>query len=277
MHEGQVAVITGAGSGIGRALAQALDSRGAELVLSDINDAGLNETAKLLRRKPTLQVVDVSKRAEVEALAAQVKDRFGRVDLVINNAGVTVHDTVVDASYEDFEWVMGINFWGVVYGTKSFLPMMLAQRSGVVVNISSIFGIVGWPLQGLYNASKFAVRGFTEVLWRELEGTGVRAMTVHPGGIKTNIVSSMRFRRGQGAEASRESTLRLFDKMARTTPEQCAEVILNGVESKARRVLVGQDAVMLDRLQRTLPSDYPAALGLFEKRAAARRKKRQGR
>jgi NAD(P)-dependent dehydrogenase (short-subunit alcohol dehydrogenase family) len=276
MKQGQVAVITGAGSGIGRALAQALDARGAQLVLADVNVEGLEETAKALSRPPKTQVVDVSDRAQVENLAAFTQTTFGRADLVINNAGVTVHDTIEQVSYEDFEWVMRINFWGVVYGTKAFLPGMLAQRSGVIANVSSIFGIVGWPLQGVYNASKFAVRGFTEVLWRELEGTGVRAVSVHPGGIKTNIVRSMRFRRGLGPTANRDTTVRLFDKMARTTPEACAATILKGIDKGNRRVLIGRDAVMMDRLQRASPTGYPDALAFLERRVEARRKKKQG-
>ncbi len=274
MKAGQVAVITGAGSGIGRALAQLLDSRGCELVLADVDAGGLDETQTSLRRKAMLQRLDVSKRDQVEALAASVEKKQGRIDLVVNNAGVTVHDTVEHVSYEDFEWVMNINFWGVVYGTKAFLPAMLKQRSGVIANVSSIFGIVGWPHQGVYNASKFAVRGFTEVLWRELKGTGVRAVSIHPGGIKTNIVRSMRFRRGANEGQSHDSTTRLFDKMARTTPDQCAEIIVGGLERGDKRILVGADAVMLDRLQRTSPTGYPSVIEYFEKRVEARHAKK---
>ncbi|MDX2013885.1 MAG: SDR family oxidoreductase [Myxococcaceae bacterium] len=275
MKPGQVAVITGAGSGIGRALALALDGRGASLVLADVSAEGLDETAKLLSRAPKTRIVDVSQRAQVEALAAFTQESFGRVDLVVNNAGVTVHDTVEHVSYEDFEWVMGVNFWGVVYGTKAFLPLMKAQGSGIIANVSSIFGIVGWPLQGVYNASKFAVRGFTEVLWRELKGTGVRAVSIHPGGIKTNIVRSMRFRRGVGPTANHDTTVRLFEKMARTTPAQCAATILKGLDKGDRRILIGTDAVTLDRLQRASPTGYPDAIEFFEKRVEARRAKKQ--
>jgi NAD(P)-dependent dehydrogenase (short-subunit alcohol dehydrogenase family) len=272
---GQVAVITGAGSGIGRALAQLLDSRGWELVLADVNVEGLNETQASLQRKATSQTLDISKREQVEALAAAVEKIHGRVDLVVNNAGVTVQDTVADVSYEDFEWVMNINFWGVVYGTKAFLPAMLRQKSGVIANVSSVFGIVGWPLQGVYNASKFAVRGFTEVLWRELKGTGVRAVTIHPGGIKTNIVRSMRFRRGATEDESHATAMQRFEKLARTTPARCAEIIVEGINRGDKRILVGADAVMLDRLQRTSPTGYPSVLEFLEKRVEARRGKRR--
>jgi NAD(P)-dependent dehydrogenase (short-subunit alcohol dehydrogenase family) len=276
MKAGQVAVITGAGSGIGRALAVALDARECSLVLADIQESGLAETQALLKRPALTRHLDVSKRVEVENLASETMARHGRVDLVVNNAGVTVHDTIVDVDYEDFEWVMNINFWGVVYGTKTFLPLMLKQRSGVIANVSSIFGIVGWPLQGVYNASKFAVRGFTEVLWRELEGTGVRAVSIHPGGIKTNIVKSMRFRRGLGPTASHDSTVRLFDAMARTTPERCADTILSGIDRGDKRILIGRDATMLDRLQRAAPTKYPEALEFLERRMAKRQRTAEG-
>lgn len=275
MKAGQVAVVTGAGSGIGRALAQALDGRGAELVLVDVNAEGLDETAATLKKKPTLERVDVSKREQVEALAAKVKAAHGRVDLVINNAGVTVYDTITDVSYEDFEWVMNVNFWGVVYGTKAFLPAMIAQGSGVIANVSSVFGIVGWPLQATYNASKFAVRGFTEVLWRELKGTGVRAVSIHPGGIKTNIARSMRFRRGKGIAQSHATMVRIFERMAKTTPEQCAATILEGLDKGDKRILIGKDAVMLDRLQRASPTGYPSVLEYFEERMEKKRAKRR--
>ncbi|MBL8922585.1 MAG: SDR family oxidoreductase [Myxococcaceae bacterium] len=273
MTDGQVAVITGAGSGIGRALAQQLGARGATLVLVDVNREGLTETAGSLERPCQLEVVDVSKRDQVEALAAKVLEAHGRVDLLVNNAGVTVHDTVMHVSYEDLEWVMNVNFWGVVYGTKAFLPHMVERRSGVIANVSSVFGIVGWPFQAAYNASKFAVRGFTEVLWRELDGTGVRAVTVHPGGIKTNIVRSMRFRRGAGLGKSHASMVRVFDAVAQTTPEVCAATILRGLERGDRRILIGRDATFLDTLQRVLPTRYSTVLDYFERRAAAKRAK----
>lgn len=275
MKAGQVAVITGAGSGIGRALAKKLDSQGLSLVLADVNAQGLDETAATLSKKPTIEIVDVSKRDQVEAMATRAQQQHGHVDLVINNAGVTVHDTVAEVSYEDFEWVMNINFWGVVYGTKAFLPAMLRQRSGVIANVSSVFGITAWPMQSVYNSSKFAVRGFTETLWRELKGTGVSAVSIHPGGIKTNIVRSMRFRRGSSTQANHALMTRIFDKMAATTAEDCAETIVRGIDKGDKRVLIGKDAIMLDRLQRTSPTGYPAVLEFFEQRQEAKRAKRR--
>jgi NADP-dependent 3-hydroxy acid dehydrogenase YdfG len=276
MKPGDVAVITGAGSGIGRALAQALDRQGTTLVLADVNADGLDETNRSLSRKATLETVDVSKRDQVEALARRAEAAHGKVDLVVNNAGVTVHDTAAEVSWEDFEWVMNINFWGVVYGTRTFLPGMLQRRAGVIANVSSLFGLIAWPLQAPYNASKFAVRGYTEVLWRELKGTGVRAVSIHPGGIKTNIVRNMRFRRGFTPGMSHATTNRVFDHMAKTTPEQAAATIISGLEAGERRILIGKDAVMMDRLQRASPTGYPAILEYFEERAAAKRKKRSG-
>lgn len=255
-----VAVVTGAGSGIGRALARRLDSQDYALVLCDINEAGLEGTAHALKRPHRREVLDVSKRAQVEAMAERALKEHGHVDLVINNAGVAVDAPLAEVSYEDFEWLFGINFWGVVYGTKAFLPSMLARGAGTIVNVSSIFGIVAWPNQGTYNAAKFAVRGFTEALWHELEGTGVHAVSVHPGGIKTNIAKNARVRHAKDAKRTAERVSREFDKMARTTPEQAADVILRGVADQKRRVLIGTDALALQWLQRLAPDGYPALL-----------------
>ena len=255
-----VAVVTGAGSGIGRALAQRLDSQDYTLVLCDINEAGLEGTAHPLKRRHRREVLDVSKREQVEAMAQRALEAHGHVDLVINNAGVAVDAPLAEVTYEDFEWLFGINFWGVVYGTKAFLPSMLARGAGTIVNVSSIFGIVAWPNQGTYNAAKFAVRGFTEALWHELEGTGVHAVSVHPGGIKTNIAKSARVRHVKDTKRDGARVAREFDKMARTTPEQAADVILRGVHDKRRRVLIGTDALALQWLQRLAPDGYPGLL-----------------
>jgi NAD(P)-dependent dehydrogenase (short-subunit alcohol dehydrogenase family) len=264
---GKVAVVTGAASGIGRSLAQRFDREGYSVAIVDVNEIGLHETAKLLSRPALVDVVDVSKRDRVEAFAARVLAEHGHVDVVVNNAGVTVMDSLVDVSYEDFEWLFGINFWGVVYGTKAFLPSMIARGTGTVVNISSIFGIVAWTHQGPYNAAKFAVRGFTEALWQELEGTGVRAMTVHPGGIKTNIARNGRFRRTENRALTHETMSSEFDRVARTTPNKAASVIYRGIVAGERRVLVGVDAKVLALLQRVLPVGYASVLKRLESRA----------
>jgi butyryl-CoA dehydrogenase len=258
-----VAVVTGASSGIGRALARQLDAEAYSLVLCDVNEAGLRETQALLKNGSQRVTLDVSKRKDIEAMAADVLARHGRIDLVINNAGVTVDAPLAEVSYEDFEWLFGINFWGVVYGTKAFLPTMLQQKSGTIVNISSIFGIIAHPGQGTYNAAKFAVRGFTEALWRELDGTGVHAVCVHPGGVKTNIVRGARVPRSSEVKADMVSR---FDKLAATTPEKAAEIIMRGVHDKKRRVMVGLDSQVMQLAQRVLPETYPDLFDFIEKR-----------
>ena len=196
---GKVAVITGAGSGIGRALAQLLAEEGCDLALADINEANLQRTADELSRhgrRISCHTLDVADRAAVYAFADDVLNQHGSAYLIINNAGVAVSQRIAELSYSDFEWIMGINFWGVVHGTKAFLPHLLQNNAGHIVNVSSIFGIISMPSQGAYNASKFAVRGFTEALRQELCSSKVVACCVHPGGIKTNIARAARFYQG---------------------------------------------------------------------------------
>lgn len=259
--KGKVAVVTGAGSGIGRALAQLLASKGCTLAIADINEAGLNETATSLPTPALVQKLDVADRAAVYAFAQRVKSELGTAHVVINNAGVAVSQTVENLSYEDFEWIMGINFWGVVYGTKAFLPMLTAQNDGVIVNLSSVFGIIAVPTQGSYNAAKFAVRGFTEALRHELEGTGVSAICVHPGGIKTNIAATSRFYVDPAGLSNRETAAAGFAKMARTTPAQAAQTIVDGIERGSKRVLIGSDARLVDIIQRLMPVNYWKPMG----------------
>lgn len=258
----KVAAITGAGSGIGRALAVELARRGCLLALSDINEIGLAETAEQARAaggRVTTQRVDVADRAAVYAWADAVAREHGRVNLIFNNAGVALGATVEGARDEDFEWLMDINFWGVVHGTRAFLPHLKASGEGHVVNISSVFGLIGVPSQSAYNASKFAVRGFTESLRQELDvmRCGVSSTSVHPGGIKTNIA---RAARTDGSIASlgldpSQATDRFAQNFI-TTPEAAAKTILRAVERDRRRVLVGPDAYVIDALQRLLPSLY---------------------
>ncbi len=194
---GRVAAITGAGSGIGRALADALARRGAHLALSDIDDVGLAETVARCEGfgvKVTAQHLDVADRDSVYAWAERVVSDHGRVNLIINNAGVALGSTVESMSYGDFEWLMNINFWGVVYGSKAFLPYLKLSGEGHIVNVSSVFGLISVPSQSAYNAAKFAVRGFSDSLGMELEieGANVSVTTVHPGGVKTNIARNAR-------------------------------------------------------------------------------------
>ena len=255
----KICVVTGAGSGIGRALAMKLADAGAKLAISDVNQETLDETVGLLplsEKDVLAMIVDVSVKEQMQAFADAVEDKFGGTDLVINNAGVTIAQTVEETSYEDFEWLMGINFWGVVHGTKLFLPMLKRSSDAAVVNISSVFGLVGIPTQGAYNASKFAVKGYTEALRLELKSTNVTPITVHPGGIKTNIAKSARFYRGAGKGQNHQSMVAMFDKLTFTTPDKAADTILNGVKRKQLKVLIGKDAYLFDWASRWLPGSY---------------------
>jgi NAD(P)-dependent dehydrogenase (short-subunit alcohol dehydrogenase family) len=269
---GRTAVVTGAGSGIGRALAVQLAEAGARLALCDISEEGLAKTVGLLpeRTEVFTGVVDVADRARVHAFGEEVLERFSTVDLVINNAGVDVSNTIVGTSYDDLDWIMDINFWGVVHGTKAFLPSLVARDAGTIVNISSVFGLVGWPNHGSYCASKFAVRGFTESLRHELRGTGVTAITVHPGGVRTNIVRSSRFTIADDGGHDKEKMAKDFERFVRTTPEQAAATILKAVREGDERCLIGPDARFLSGLQRLLPKRYRAVLAAGEKLARRR-------
>lgn len=257
-----VAAITGAGSGIGQALALNLAAQGAHLAISDINQAGLDATLDLLKDsgvKVTSQILDVSKKEDVAAWAQKVQADHGKVNLIFNNAGVALGATVEGATYEEYEWMMSINFWGVVYGTKEFLPLIKQAGEGCVINISSIFGITAQPSQSAYNAAKFAVRGFTESLRQELDiqGGNVTALCVHPGGIKTNIANSARQSdslKSLGLDPKKGTEK--FNKMLRKPPSEAASDILDAVKKNKRRVLVGNDAKAMDALQRILPTGY---------------------
>ena len=263
---GKTVVITGAGSGLGRGLAKLLAGKGAALALVDLSEDNLTETAGMLSDK-ALNVrcypLDVSDKDAVYALADKVYGDFGRIDVVINNAGVALSETVEDMSYDDFEWVMDINFWGVVYGTKAFLPYLKRSREAYIVNISSIFGLISLPTQAAYNASKFAVKGFTEALRLELKGTTVNPICVHPGGIKTNIAKSARFYKSMDGTLDRDEAMNLFEKFTWTTPDKAAETIVNGIVKNNKRVLIGPDARVVDWFQRILPDGYDRILGLF--------------
>jgi butyryl-CoA dehydrogenase len=255
MSETKVAVISGAGSGIGRALAQLLAGRGFKLALNDWNAAALEETKKSVDVEVEAHAFDVSKREPWVTFRDAVLARFGRVDWVVNNAGVDLAESINDVSYDDFEWIMGINFWGVVHGTKAFLPTLLKQKSGAVVNISSVLGLVGYQMHGTYCSAKFAVRGFTESLRYELRGSGVLSACVHPGGIKTNIVRNSRFRADVG-DINHDEAVNFFASIARTTPDEAARTIADGVEAGRCRILIGADAVAIDTAQRLMPVSY---------------------
>jgi short-subunit dehydrogenase len=271
---GKVAAITGAGSGIGRALSISLARERCDLALSDIDTDGLEETARLAASfggRVTTQKVDVADRDAVHSWADQAAREHARVNLVFNNAGVALGSTLEGVSYEDFEWIMNINFWGVVHGTKAFLPHLRASGDGHVVNISSVFGIVAVPTQGTYNATKFAVRGFTEALRQELDLSGgpVSATCVHPGGIRTNIAKSSRISDSISAFVDVSTARDRFDKMFITSAEQAASTILGAVRRNARRVLVGRDAYVIDALSRLAPAASQRLTMAFARRVMA--------
>jgi NAD(P)-dependent dehydrogenase (short-subunit alcohol dehydrogenase family) len=256
IFSGKVAVVTGAGSGIGRALAQQLAEAGARLALSDINEAGLSETCASLpsQCEHRSYLVDVSSKEAVFNHAAEVERDFGVAHFVFNNAGATVVGTVEHLDIDEIEWQLGINLWGVIYGCKAFLPLMRRQGGGCLVNISSVFGLVGFPAQSAYNISKFGVRGLTECLWQELRGSGINAVCVHPGGIKTNIDKAGRRTRNAGAEEEKFSGA--ADAMLLTPPETVAIDVLKGIARGKRRILSGYLSQTLYWLSRLLPNHY---------------------
>ena len=258
----KVAAITGAGSGIGQQLAVLLAKQGCHLALSDVNEQGLLKTLELIKDtgvRATLDKVNVANLEEVSAWAEKVEQDHGSINMIFNNAGVALGSTVEGASYDELEWIVGINFWGVVYGTKEFLPRIKKTGDGHVVNISSLFGLTAQPTQSAYNATKFAVRGFTESLRQELdiENCGVSALCVHPGGIRTNIANAAKMNDSLRALGmSPEKSARSFNKLLRCPPEEAARQILEAVQNDKRRLLIGNDAKAIDLIQRILPTGY---------------------
>ena len=255
---GQTAVITGAGSGMGRALAQRLSGLGSPVAIFDANEDTLRETEASLSGPVLARVMDVRDRQGQLAFAAEVRDWApAPIGAVFNNAGVALSQTVADASPEDDEWLLAINFDGVVHGTRAYLPILLEQNSGTIVNTSSVFGLAGIPTQSAYCASKFAVRGFTESLRHELRGSGVRAITVHPGGVTTNIARSGKMKADpRGLGRSHDEMAAEFERLTRTTPEKAAAIIHKGVDAGKARILIGGDAYMFDYLTRLTPTHY---------------------
>lgn len=274
---GKVAAITGAASGIGRALALDLAGRGCDLALSDVNAADLQSVAEAARAHGvtvTHAVVDVADRQAVHAWADATQATFGRVNYIFNNAGVALSASINGGRYEDLDWILGINLWGVIHGTRAFLPHLIASGEGHVVNLSSVFGLVGIPSQSGYNAAKFAVRGFTDCLRIELEimNCGVSATCVHPGGIKTNIARAARKDPSVG-ELGMDPTDdgSTFEDSAFTTPEKAARIILRAVEKNKRRVMVGPDAYLFDWTARLFPGHYHRFLASVVNRLANKR------
>ena len=261
--EGKIAVVTGAGSGIGRALAQALNTAGCVLELSDVKFDSLEATREGLGRQDIdchLEQVDVADRQAMTAWVDTIASRRGHVDIVINNAGVAMGGTVEQNAIEDVEWLMGVNFWGVVYGTKLFLPLLhKSPAGGHLVNLSSVFGIIAVPTQSAYNAAKFAVRGYTEALRQEqdLAGSGLHVCCVHPGGVTTNIA---RAGRSFGSEEDHQRMADTFEEKTGTTPASAAQQILNAIEGRKPRLLIGRDAQMITLISRLFPTLYPRVL-----------------
>jgi short-subunit dehydrogenase len=276
----RVAAITGAGSGMGRSLAIQLAREGCHLALADRNAASLAETAKLAETaapqivgaplRVTTRVLDVADRAAMFDWAAETAAQHDRVNLVFNNAGVALSSTIDGMDYADLEWIVGINFWGVVHGTKAFLPHLKASGEGHIVNTSSVFGLFAQPGMSGYNATKFAVRGFTEALRQELDlmKCGVSATCVHPGGIRTSIAQSSRIASNMVGFMieSEQQGKDDFEKFFITTADEAARTILDGVRKNKRRVLIGRDARAADWLARTLPAAYQALVVMQTRR-----------
>jgi len=255
---GKTAAISGAGDGIGRALSQRLNAAGCHLWLSDINPETLAETCALLddaRGRVTSQAVACGQRDALFSWAEAVSADTGSLDALFNNAGVGYGARFADSSEANFEWLIDINFWGVVHATRAFLPLLNQAERGHLVNLSSIFGMVGIPTQSAYNAAKFAVRGFSESLQAEYMNSNLFVSSVHPGGVQTNIARSARTD-GAGNMADADKRDQQFRRLAKTTPERAAEIILNGTARGKRRIMVGWDAWLILQLTKILPTRY---------------------
>lgn len=251
-----MAVITGAGSGIGRALALALAQEGCALAIDDVDRYGVNETAELIAAKEgrvSCHSFDVGKRDQVNQFACEVINEHGHADILINNASVVIADTLEDITYADFHWLMEINFWGVVHNTKAFLPVLKERPEAHIVNISSIDGVLATPNNGPYCAAKFAVTGLTETLSQELHGTNVKVSCVLPGGVKTNIHRNCRFFKTANPALCHEDTIECFERMSALSSDEAAQIIVRGVKKNKSRILVGRDARLIDLMKRLMP------------------------
>jgi short-subunit dehydrogenase len=260
--KGGVALITGAGSGIGAALAQALAKRGCNLALADIDPEGLATTAAAAQSfgvDVSMRVLDVADAQAAAALPADIQARHGRLTILVNNAGVALGGTFEQITLEDFEWLININFWGVVRLTKAFLPLLRREPQGAIVNISSLFGIIAPPGQTAYCASKFAVRGFSESLRHELAQSPIAVTVVHPGGIATAIAKNARRPQPVSPDEA-QSQLKRIEKMLTLSPDIAATRIVEGIERRSPRVLIGRDAKVAEFIQRLFPASYAQIL-----------------
>jgi short-subunit dehydrogenase len=258
--KGAAAAVTGAASGIGRALAIELAARGAELALADRDEAGLASVAAEIGSKAKVSThrVDVGDPAQIAGFAREAIAAHPSLNIIVNNAGVALLGQFHEIDQAQMEWLFNINFWGAVHSTRAFLPHLATRQEAHIVNVSSIFGIVAPPGQTAYAAAKFALRGFSESLRHELQmaASPVRLSVVHPGGILTNIVRNSRPGSGVTDNARRAESIERFDQIAKTTPQQAALTIINGIEKNKPRILIGGDAHMMDFLQRLRPATY---------------------
>jgi NAD(P)-dependent dehydrogenase (short-subunit alcohol dehydrogenase family) len=264
--EGRAIAVTGAGSGIGRALALALAKRGAKLALCDKDAAGLADTSGMLGNYPhSTAAFDVADETALKRWIDAAAAEFGRLDGIINNAGLSVVAPFADCPAEDFDRVMAVNFGAVVNGCRHALPHVRTSDRGWIVNISSVFGMMGYPTQSAYNASKYAVRGLTEAMHLELRETDphISVTRVHPGGIKTNVARNAKFIKGMDGSTNAVDSGDEFEKNARTTPEAAAETIIRGMEAGRHRVLIGPDARVIDWVTRLFPVGYFRIIGNF--------------
>lgn len=255
-YQGKVVALTGAGSGMGREMAKQLAAAGAKLALNDWSEDALSETRTALDIDDTMVLIrsfDVSHREKMYDFATAVVKQFGKVDIVINNAGIALAPkTIAQTEYVDFEKVVNINLWGMIYGTKAFLPYLRQRPKAAIANVSSVFGMMGYPGQGAYVTTKFAIRGFTETLRIELRNTNIAISSIHPGGIKTNIVRNIAI----NDEAKKQEMVKGFEELAPTTAAQAATIILTGIAKGKARILIGKDARAIDRMTRLFPSSY---------------------
>lgn len=262
----KVAVVTGGASGIGRELALQLGAMGCQLALIDKNEVELAKTkadVEALGVSCKVYAIDVGDAQAMTDCASSIYRLYGRVDMLINNAGVSLIGSAAEQKLEDFHWLMNINFWGVVHGVQSFLPYLRESDEAYIVNVSSLFGLLSLPLQSAYNASKYAVKGYTESLKMEMAGTNVHVSCVHPGGIKTDITRNIRIGNAS-VPVSKDQLVADFDKVAKTTAKAAAEQIITGMLKHNRRILIGADAKILDLVNRFFPGRYEKLLG-FEK------------
>ena len=277
----EAAAVTGAASGIGRALAIELSARGCDLALADRDEAGLQavaaEIAKTHSRKVSIHRVDVGERSEIAEFAAAAIAAHPSLNILVNNAGVALLGQFNEIDQAEIEWLFNINFWGVVHSTRAFLSHLATRPEAHIVNVSSIYGIIAPPGQTAYSSAKFAVRGFSEALRHELQAASspVRLSVVHPGGVSTNIVRNMRMGAGLTDNERRALAIEWFDQIARTTPKDAALRIIRGIENNEPRILIGGDARFMDLLQRLRPATYWRVMAWWTERTRKAAEKKQ--